>query len=310
MSFTQDIKREICLLEHSDCCVPFLLLGIIKGSSSMSFENGKWILNIKTTQNFVARFIIKLLKRLELDKNINYEESNQFQQNLNKIIIKIPDIVKVGEKIGYFEGLKFDSPNIKDMGQCCRRSYFAGMFLVSGSVNTPKTTNYHFEIVAFNKDTLNFVGELLQTFGIESKIFTRKSTYHTLYVKRSAWISDILKILGAVNSVHYFEDARIQRDMMVSIQRLNNTEIANRKKTISSSKKQIKEIDDAIEYLGIGSFNEFERLYIKLRKENEDCSINELCELMEDELKEEISKSRLNHIILKIRKIANEKNNA
>lgn len=305
MSFSQDVKREITLLEHKGCCQKSLLLGVVKGSSALAYDNGKWILNIKTTQNFVARFLIKLLKALDLDKELSIEENNQFNST-SKIIIKIMDIEKLASKIGHFESLKFKSPDISEMGHCCRRSYFAGMFLVSGSINSPKTSNYHFEITAFNKDTLNFVSDLLETFGITSNVITRKSTYYTLYVKKSGWISDILKLLGAVNAVHMFEDSRIQRDMRVSIQRLNNTEIANRKKTIDASKKQITEIKEATDYVGIGSFNDFEQLYMKHRQEHIDYSINEICELMSEELNESVSKSRLNHIILKIRKLAKE----
>ena len=55
-----------------------------------------------------------------------------------------------------------------------------------------------------------------------------------VYIKISEEISDFIKILGATNSLFYYEDIRIYRDHKNMVNRLNNCEQANIEKSMKS----------------------------------------------------------------------------
>ena len=66
-----------------------------------------------------------------------------------------------------------------------------------------------------------------------------------VYIKASEEISDFIKLLGATNSLFYYEDIRIYRDHKNMVNRLNNCEQANIEKSMKTSLEQM----DNINYL-------------------------------------------------------------
>lgn len=63
------------------------------------------------------------------------------------------------------------------------------MFLASGSINSPKSSNYHLEMSSQEKDLALSVQKLMQRFYLPAKVIERKSLY-VVYIKAGDKIAD------------------------------------------------------------------------------------------------------------------------
>ena len=134
-----------------------------------------------------------------------------------------------------------------------------------------------------------------------------------VYVKTSDMISDFLKMIGAINSLFYFEDIRIYRDHKNMVNRLNNCEIANQEKTISTGLKQLEEIEYLKKHDLIDLLDEKIKEVIKYRQMYPESSFQELAYIISIENSKVISKSAINHYFIKVRKLVEQhkqKNNS
>lgn len=188
------------------------------------------------------------------------------------------------------------------------RAYLRGVFMTSGSVNDPKTSRYHLEIVVDSVEYATFINNILNNFNLNSKIIRREKNY-MIYIKEAEKISDFLRIIKAYSGVMYFEDIRIYRDHKNMTNRLNNCEQANMDKIFLTANKQLKDVK-IIEDNGL-----MEMLDSKLREavfyrtKYPESSLAELADIMSKELGYSISKSGLNHRFRKLRNLAEQINN-
>ena len=172
-------------------------------------------------------------------------------------------------------------------------------FLKSGSINDPNK-EYHLEIIFKLKRKADEINIMLKELNINSKIITRNKKY-VIYIKDGEEISKFLALIGANNAVIKFEEIRVIKDMKNKVNRKVNYETANLNKTIDAAVKQIEDIKL------IKARNEFIKLpdglkeLANLRIENPDVSITELGKM----LSKPLSKSGVNHRLLKLKEIAN-----
>ena len=171
-------------------------------------------------------------------------------------------------------------------------------FLKSGSINDPNK-EYHLEIIFKLKRKADEINIMLKELNINSKIITRNKKY-VIYIKDGEEISKFLALIGANNAVIKFEEIRVIKDMKNKVNRKVNYETANINKTINAAIQQIEDIKL------IKAKNEFAKLpeglkeLANLRIENPDISITELGKM----LSKPLSKSGVNHRLLKLKEIA------
>ena len=174
-----------------------------------------------------------------------------------------------------------------------------GSFMGAGSITNPKS-KYHLEVVFQSEENAIKINQILNNFEINSKILKRAKNY-IVYIKDGEEISKFLAFIGANNSVLKFEENRVIRDVRNNVNRIVNCETANLNKTIDAAVKQIEDIKL------IKARNEFIKLpdglkeLANLRIENPDVSITELGKM----LSKPLSKSGVNHRLLKLKEIAN-----
>ena len=306
ISFTQQVKDEIANIELTEKNhIIALLSGFIKINGNLLLRNGHWVVKIKTENKKTARMIQKHIKSLfNLDTRIIFTEKKRLRVNQNNIIIVIEiiqsaqDLLSKLQIIGEesFDTLP-DKDIIKDLE--CIRAYIAGCFLASGSINSPETTNYHFEIAVDNLDYGKFLIKLLSKFYITAKCIKRRNTY-VVYVKRSEMIADILKMIGAHNCLMQFEDVRIRRDQVNYMNKLYNCSIANEMKSIETGNSQLQKIEYIDKMLGINNIDENLRDIAIIRMEHPEASINEIREIYEQTFDKSISKSGVYHRLQKL----------
>lgn len=308
MSFTSEVKKEICMNVLEEHCMKAELSAFLQMCASLNFTSEGMNITCKSENVSSAKRIYQLVKELyhveiELSviKKVKLKKNNIYVIKIkNKALDILRDLDILGDG-----GLK-EHPSRKIIGkECCARAYLAGAFLASGSVNSPITSNYHLEIVASNVSLAKYIQRQMIKFNMNAKLIKRRNQ-EVIYLKASDQISDFLKCVGASDALFAFEDSRIQRDFMNSLTRLDNCELANEMKSIKAGKQQLEDIDRIDNFVGLNSLPKNLYKVAILRQENPEASLNELCDEYEDRYNEEISKSGIRHRLNKIKDIAQQ----
>ena len=296
MSFTSRIKNELVESELSKLEQLSELSGLLKNSIDSSSK-----LNITTENAAIARLIFNRLKnnydaliRVSVKKGYNYNKNYIYGLEVYK---NVDNIIK---------DLSLDSivPNsylIDD--EDTKRAYIRGLFLACGSVNDPKTSQYHMEFSFDNEEYANFINDILDSYNLNSKILKRDSRY-IVYIKESEKITDFLRIIKATNALLYYENIRIYRNRNNKINRINNCEQANVDKIIQSAKNQIDDINYIIKKDAYELLDEKVKEAADYRLKYPEESLTELSRIMTMETGTSITKSGLHHRFNKIKLLA------
>lgn len=304
MSYTTDIKNEISNNEYNRSESIAELSAIVNFSSEI-YKNKFTV----TTENIsTSRRIYKLFKNL-YNVDLTLESSKINNLSKNKIInIEIKENVEA--ILSDLSIVKNNKRNYIPEDFICdneeeKIAYLRGTFLTSGSINDPKTSRYHLEFIINNKESAYFINELLLSFSLRSKVLKRDKNY-MVYIKESEKISDFIKLIGAYNSLFYFEDIRIYRDHKNMTNRLNNCEQANVDKIINSSNEQLKLIKKLKKQKDFDLLDEKIKEICIYKEKYKESSMTELAEIISYETGNNITKSGINHRFRKIKEILKE----
>ena len=177
---------------------------------------------------------------------------------------------------------------------CCKRAFIRGAFLTSGSMSDPEKA-YHFEIVCNREDRAEQLRDIMNRFGMEAKIVSRKRSY-VVYLKEGEQIVDILNIMEAPVALMNLENIRILKEMRNSVNRQVNCETANIHKTVSAAVKQIEDIEYLREKVGLEHLPLPLREMAYVRLEHPDAPLKELGTY----LVPAVGKSGVNHRLRKL----------
>lgn len=293
-SFSLIVKEEIAEVQFEHHCKQALVCGMFKNVASLTINEDKWAVTLKTQSQQVAlmiqEFVEELYKSDQME--IRIEQKNEFRKKpLYQVIItdKVEEILE--DVRMYHRYLNMD---------CCKRAFVSGAFLTGGSVNSPETPNYHLEIQASDEGYAKELRNLLLEFGIRFKILKRRNKY-ILYLKRSESISDTLKIIGCTTSVFDYENTRMERDLTNSLNRLNNIDISNQQRALKTGMQQVDMIEELKKDSMFDRLNDKQKNIANLRMTHSDSSLTELSEVYEEIYGESISKSSIHHIMSKIK---------
>lgn len=303
MSFTANIKDELSKLDMTKS-------ENIAELSAFIRTNAKYLGNsieLNTENSNVAKRIYSFIKDIYgISCEIIIKKSNTFNRNniygievKEKVSDILEDLSVTDEKGKYLEMPKEYIVDSNDEA----RAYLRGIFLSKGSVNDPKTSRYHLEILIDQKYESVFVQRLLNQFSLNSKILMRDNKY-MVYIKDSEKISDFLKLIQATKAVLYYEDIKILREQKNMTNRLNNCEQANIDKVIVTCNNQIADINLIDQELGLDFLDEKIKEACIYRLKYPETSLLELSEIITLETGNKITKPGLNHRFRKIREIA------
>ena len=144
--------------------------------------------------------------------------------------------------------------------------------------------------------------KLLKELKLSAKM-TIRNNKQMVYIKSSEEISDILKMFKANNALFYFEDIRIYRDHKNMVNRLNNCEIANQEKTLTTGLKQVSDIAYLKENDIFILLDEKTQIIANYREKYPESSYQELADIISLETDYKIGKSGINHHFIKINKL-------
>src|SRR5690554_1361284 len=257
----------------------------------------------KSVHPIVARRFLSLVKNLYgVEKSSLVQSDTQFR---TKKLIEIGIDENVRQIMSEHDLFTHDISQLEMLvfTDETRSSYLRGAFLRGGSINHPKTANYHLEIYSDNSTQIIFIQQLMVNCGLNAKISKRRKGF-IAYIKEVEHIIDFLRIIGTSDAVFLYEDFRIKRDFNNSVNRVVNIEIANEKRALNAANKQLEEIELVESSFYYKSLDNKLIQVMELRKKNPEASLSELVDNYYDEIGETITKSGLNHRFIKIREIA------
>lgn len=308
MSFSTNVKNELCRIELSKCCIKYFLMGVLRGS--LAYKNGNTQAFLIITENAAfSRLVYTIIKKIyNHNISISTKKSNRLKGHLFyildfSIVILETDILKDNNIVLEKEkGLSYLPIDIND--RCCQRAYLRGAFLSGGSITDPDKT-YHLEITNDNLFIAEEINNLMIQFDLKAKTLKRKESYVT-YLKEGQDISDFLNIVNAHSSLMNLENVRIIKDMRNQVNRIVNCETANLSKTVNAAVRQIENIKFIIKTIGLDNIPEGLKEIAQLRIEYSEASLAELGKMLEPSL----SKSGVNHKLRKLNEMAeNLRNN-
>ncbi|MBQ8892441.1 MAG: DNA-binding protein WhiA [Bacilli bacterium] len=302
MSFTTRIKNEISNIYENTNANHSELSAILRNSYNVNENN----LEIITENGTVCKHIYTLFKEL-YNINVKTEFKNtKFSKN-RLYSITVPDkldlILKDLEVLDDANNYKLNPSLLETEDE--KRAYLKGTFLVSGSINDPKTSMYHLEFSIDYLSEAEYLSNLLNEFFLNSRI-TKRDKGYMVYVKEAEKIGDFLRIINASIAVLYYEDIRIYRDHKNMTNRLNNCEQANFEKSLNSASHQIEDINLIKEKMGIELIPEKLAEVAEYRLKYPESTLQELSEIMTLETNKIITKSGLNHRFRKLKEIASK----
>lgn len=306
VSFTQKVKEEITTLPFSDEHMRALLSAFVRINGSLSYYEGQSRIILKTENAKIAKYIYHAIDRLYgIVPKFAYSKTMNFKKKLSYSVIVNEGDYLIGDlEINFLDGKI--SKNI--VGNDDKISgYVSGAFLASGSVNSPKNSNYHLEVSLNNENYAKWFSKLLRKYKATEftpKIIKRRNAY-VVYLKKSQQVVDFLSMMGTTNATLEFENIRIDREFSSIGNRLQNLDSANYTKTTSAASKQINDIQIIDKVLGIKNVqNEKQRELMKIRLEHDDYSLLELANELSEVLGTPVSKSNINHLFRAIHQMA------
>lgn len=303
MSYTTTIKEEITTLKNSKSEIIAELSGFIRNNGTI--ENNTLSLTTENifTLNRITTFINMLYTTEILQEtvgNLNFNKNSLYKLTISK------NINFILQDIGYYDNNNtiLATPPTYIVGANEEiRAYLRGVFLATGSINDPKTSRYHMELLITTPQEATFVQKLLNIFELNAKILNREKGF-MIYIKEAEKISDFIKILGANKAVMYFEDIRVYHEQKNKTNRLNNCEQANIDKVIATANLQLKQIELIEKTKSIDLLDDKTKETLEYRKKYPEASLRELAEIISYETGKKITKSGLNHRLRKIKELS------
>lgn len=308
MSFTADVKFQICQeeLDGSDSKVQLCALFLMKGSVHINWQG--MYLSFQSENAAISKHVFKLFKsmydvnpRLSILKKMQLKKNNIYRIQIYEKAQEILEDLQIMTDTG----LHSCPPSKMIRSEKKARAFLQGCFLGSGSINDPKTTNYHLEMSTSDEHFANLIVKAMEKFYIPAKITIRKNNY-VVYIKAGEKIEDFLRLCNASKALMDFVETRSLRDFYNSMSRLDNCTLANEVKTIKAGKKQLEYIEALEKNKTKVKVSEKIQRVMEIRKKYPEASLNELCDECYLEYGEVISKSGMKHRLNKIKEMAME----
>lgn len=297
MSFCTDVKNELALLRTTKCCEPSLAYGFLLFSRSFTFKK----ISMQTENINMAQFFAKTMHRV-FGADVTLNEGGDLKKTYRATVLSESDRLKILAILSTED--EQDVINTEYLQKdCCVSAFVRGAFLACGSISNPEK-QYRADFSVKSEELAVAFSGLLNEYYIKSNVAKRGNSF-VVYIKKNECISDLLTLLGASHKSLEILDTAILKSVKNNTNRASNCDSANISKTVEASINQ----RTAIEYfLNLGLLENLPPKLLnaaKLRLQNPNASLKELCKLSS----EPITVSGLNHRLCKIIELYNEHKN-
>ncbi len=299
MSFSSDVKNDLLRIEELNQAE---LKAMLDFSSEVTF--GKEIKVIFSCNNLgVTRRFISLVKAEY--PGMSFELLSRVINRLdNRTIYSCEmDLITSKMLVEDYNLLLSNDNNIEEEQD--RIAYLRGAFLVKGSVNDPKSKTSHLEISSNSENNILNLQRILNDFEFDARISKRKNNL-IVYLKKKQSIGDFLYLIGVSQSMEYYENTIITKEIVATAKRTINLDVANQNKTNKAAIEQLKTIEYLEYNYPLEKMDSKLLMVMKVRKENKESSLNELLDIIHEEYDPYLTKSGLNHRFRRLKELEEE----
>ncbi len=294
MSFCFDIKNELAEIRPSKQYKLPLAYGFLLFGRSFSYKR----ICMQTGNSAMAQYYIRLLKDV-YDVTATVEQGGGTRPTFRAFVESDADRLRILASFDYgvYEGA-VNREMIADDGSAA--VFIRGAFLSCGNLNDPEK-GYRADFSVRDEALAKELQKILSEHYITANLSKRGNGY-VVYLSRSEMVINLLTLIGLSDRSLEMIETTIVKGVKNNINRARNCDNANISKTVEASINQRR----AIEYLQkTGRLEALpEQLYAaaKLRMDNPDSSLAELCRLSPFP----ITVSGLNHRLKKLIEIYKE----
>ncbi|MDY0210398.1 MAG: DNA-binding protein WhiA [Acholeplasma sp.] len=303
MSFARTVKDEVVKIQTDKQEQLAELSALLHLNTDLHLTNEGMYLEFHTNNPSIARRFYVLVKNMyDAKLEIISKKEVKLKKKSGYLVLVKSHVTKIIDEHSMVEQNTLEYEFLTETDEA-KRAYLRGAFLACGSVNDPIKPTYHLELYMHSKTDAVFTQRLMNHFELNAKITSRRQGL-IVYLKEAEAISSFLNVIGAIESVFKFEDVRIKRDFNNSINRLINIEIANEKKTITAANEQLMDIEVIKLNKAYATLEDKLKETIKLREAYPDASLSELIQIYKKQTNQNLSRSGMNHRLLKIKQLA------
>jgi DNA-binding protein WhiA len=309
-SFTSNVKEELTTKPYSHERLLAIFAAFAKANGRVVRNQQGFQLFLKTDYAKIAKLMFDVLrKEFNIPIKFAYTHTERFKRKIMYQVVVESRVDEILNRLHLNFTDEIDNYLIELKSNEAIAGYLTGLFLATGSVNHPQSSNYHLEMSstdhAYLKSVLRLI-KRLKGVSFDFKITERRLEY-ILYLKRSDQIANFLILLGATDATLEYENIRVARDYAMNDHRWQICENANMKKTIASSDAQVQDIKFLKKMVGLDSLPNIKmQLLASLRLKNDGLSMIELANRLSKKLKQPVSKSNINHLFRSIKKLATQ----
>lgn len=303
MSFAADARGEIAHIECDQiCCARSELCAALLASGGIAFlGRGRYGLSIESSDATIVRRYFSIIKKFfGVTGELRVSRTKQLS-GMTRYQLVLPDDgamhmleeLKLLDPDGLFGLRQQPHPDIFKYS-CCRVAFIRAAFLFCGTVSNPERA-YHLEFSAPNEQFAQSVMGALEYFEICAKKACRKAK-EVVYFKGADDVSDILRLMGANQSVMNLENVRITKGLRNQVNRQMNCDSSNITRAMMSAEKQIEDIQFIDEELGLDKLPASLRSIAEARIANPETTLAGIGELLTPPLGKSGVNSRLRRI--------------
>lgn len=298
MSFSNQVKTEICeAYKLPNDCKAALLYGLFCSARTFNEYEIELLSECSDVAYYCSKLIGKLY-RVNISVNSLFDSKEQ-RKDLFQIKIVDPKICR--SICDSFNCGKFAQDiGLISLDEAITWAYIRGIFLGCGSISNP-STEYHLEFSFKRRESAVFSENMLTALGLLPKRTVRRDN-HIVYFKDSSSIEDILTGMGAIKKSLELMDSKVIKDLRNRINRRNNCETANLKRTIDVAMNQVEAIEFIVSKRGMDFLQEDLQKIAQFRLDNPEMPLS----AMAKELSGEFSKSGIDRRLKKIIQISEE----
>lgn len=275
MSFSADIKNELCNITPTQCCLKaetfgLLLFGRSFSQSEISFMTE--LENVALRYCDAIRTLTGVIPVIKCSKAGNYKIKIENSADRKKVL----------EYFGYTGkelALRINFSNFENTDEeCCFKAFIRGTFLACGSISNPEK-DYHLEFNIPKAKLCDDFLKIIDEADLKAKKITRNGC-HVLYCKEAECIEDYLGKMGANSAFFIMMQTRAVKTVKNQINRLTNFEAANLSRTIEAGILQTELIEKILEKIKLSDMTEDLAQLCTLRLDNPELSLDALGKLM------------------------------
>lgn len=295
MSFSQQVKQEICKKEpRNPCCVVAACYGI--ACFGRYFDSKGVVLH--TESLFIAQWAKAVFLAAGIEGNVTAKGGGS--ASLYEFAIKEPyEVEKMLATFGHTgeeTAVRIHSDNFNCDG--CSAWFTAAAFLCCGTVVNP-AKGYALEFVSGRFQALKDFAALLEEKEFVSKRTVRNGL-NVLYFKASGQIEDILTYMGATRAAMEIMSQKVYKDFRNKANRITNCESANIDKIVAASIQVTEAIQTLKRHNALQALSPPLQAAVALKEKYPELSLAELSAVSP----QPVSKSGLSHRYKKILQIA------